>query len=99
MADYFERDGKTILTDATDPEFDPLSVTSINGDAGLIGTPVALSIGGALTISSDGTVVFDDTGFQWPLTGQNKADSLIAEISDGNNTVAVTVTVSMNNTG
>lgn len=99
MASFTERDGITILSGAIDPENDPLSVTRINGDASLIDVPVPLSIGGSVTVSANGTVVFDDTGFQWPFTGQNKADGVIAEISDGHNTVSVAVALQMNNFG
>ncbi len=96
MTVYPERDNFTILTYATDPEFDPLFVSRINGDPALIGAPLPLSIGGTMTITADGTSTFDDTGFTWPLSGQSKADGVIAEISDGTNYVSVAVSFRIN---
>jgi len=99
MAVFTERDEQTVLTGASDPEFDPLSVSKINGDAALVGAQIPLSIGGTITILADGTTVFDDTGFIWPLIGQSKADSVIAEITDGTNEVSVAISLNLNNLG
>lgn len=96
MTVYTERDGITVLSYASDPELDPLFVSKINGDPALIDVPVPLSIGGTIAIGADGTTVFDDTGFVWPLTGQSKADGVIAEISDGTNYVSVAVSFQIN---
>ena len=91
MATFTERDGTTILTGATDPEFDPLFITQINGDPALINQPISLSIGGSVTIASNGVTTFDDTGFTWPTPGTSVADGVIAEVSDGSNLVSVAV--------
>jgi len=96
MATYTERDSLTILDSATDPEGDPLTVTEINGNPALIGVPIALSVGGSVTVTSDGTVTFDDSGFTWPAQGSTQADSLLATISDGVNTVSLTVNLQLN---
>ena len=96
MAIYSERDGLTILDSATDPEGDPLTVTEINGNPALIGVPISLSVGGSVTVASDGTVTFDDTGFTWPAQGNSMADSLLATISDGVNTVSLSVNLQLN---
>ena len=97
MAVFNERDGLTVLSAASDPDGDPLSVTEINGDPGLVGASVGLSIGGAVTVSSDGSVVFDDTGFTYPPAGDFLADSVIATVSDGANAVAVAVDIRVHN--
>ncbi len=96
MTIFTERDGVGVLDGAVDPEGDPLSVTEINGDPALVGTPVTLSVGGAVTVASDGNVSFDDTGFIWPGEGISRFDSLIATVSDGINTVPVSVNIQLN---
>ena len=97
MTLHHERDGQTVLSGAVDPEGDPLSITAINGDPALVGVALGLSIGGLVTISGDGTVVFDDTGFTPPSLGESIADSLIATVWDGTNTVPVTVDIQIHN--
>lgn len=96
MTSYAERDGITILTNATDPEGDPLTVTEVNGDSALMNTPVPLSVGGTITVASDGTVTFDDTGFSWPAQGASKFDGVIATVFDGTNAVSVAVNLQLN---
>ena len=91
MANFNERDGISILTGATDPDFDPLFISKINGDSGLINTPIPLSVGGSVTVAANGYVVFSDAGFTWPAPGSFVADSLIADVSDGIHTVSVSV--------
>ena len=93
MTLHYERDDLTVLSGATDPEGDPLTVTEVNGDPSLVGVAITLSIGGRLTVSSDGTVVFDDIGFTLPEPGESRADSVIATVSDGLNPVPVAVDI------
>ena len=97
MATFNERDGLTVLSAASDPDGDPLSVTEVNGDPGLVGASVGLSVGGSVTVAADGTVVFDDTGFTYPPSGDFVADSVIATVSDGANAVAVAVDIRVHN--
>lgn len=96
MAIYTERNGISILDTASDPEGEPVSVVKINGEAALIGAPLALSTGGSVIVASDGHVVFDDTGFTWPGLGASVYDSLIATISDGTHEVPVSVNLAIN---
>lgn len=96
MAIFNERDSLTILDYALDPENDPLTVTEVNGSAALIGAAVPLSIGGTITVTSTGTVIFDDTGFTWPTQGNSIFDSIIATISDGTNSTSVAVNLQLN---
>ena len=83
MAVYTERNNTTLLSAAADADGDVLTVTKVNGQAALVGVPVPLSVGGSVTVASDGVVTFDDTGFVVPEVGEHVADSLIATISDG----------------
>ena len=91
MAIYSERNANSILTFATDPEGAPMFISKVNGDPGLVGAAVGLSIGGAATVAFDGTVTYDDTGLPTVPVGTELADSLIATVSDGLNEVDVTV--------
>ena len=91
MAIYSERNANTILTFATDPEGAPMFISKVNGDPGLVGNAVGLSIGGAATVAFDGTVTYDDTGLPPISVGTELADSLIATVSDGVNEVDVAV--------
>lgn len=96
MAIFNERDSISILDSAVDPEGDSLSVTAVNGNAALIGAPIALSVGGAVIVASDGHVVFDDAGFTWPGSGSGLVDSIIATVSDGTNDVPVSINIQIN---
>lgn len=96
MATYTERNTTSILASAVDPEGDPLTVTEVNGSSANIGAPLALSVGGAITIQADGHATFDDSGFTWPAQGSTSADSVIATVSDGQNDVFVSVNIQLN---
>ena len=96
MAIFSERDGLTVLSNAINPGPDPLYVTRINGYPDLVGSDLNLSVGGSVRINADGTVSFSDTGFSWPLAGNSRADSLIAEVSNGTHNVEVSVQILLN---
>jgi hypothetical protein len=83
MAIFETRDEANILNQISEPGFTAVFVAKINGDAGLLGTPIGLPIGGAVTITSDGITRFDDTGFTPPGPGNSISDSLIVQVSDG----------------
>ncbi|SEQ24320.1 Ca2+-binding protein, RTX toxin-related [Loktanella sp. DSM 29012] len=51
-----------VLDNDSDPEGDPLTVGSVNGDPANVGQPVAGDNGGLVTINPDGTVTFDPNG-------------------------------------
>lgn len=97
MTIFNERNGTTILTAAVDPDGDPMSVVKINGNAALVGVAMPLSIGGSVTVASDGSVTFDDTGFETPPPGESFADSFIATVSDTIAEVDVAVDVQVHN--
>lgn len=96
MSLYSERDAVSILDAATDPEGDPLTVSRINGSPAFVGAPVPLSVGGSITVTAQGNVTFNDTGFVWPAQGGALFDSVIATIWDGTNAVDVAVNIQLN---
>jgi len=95
MTVYSERTNTTILSGSADADGDLLTVVRINGQAALIGVPIPLSVGGAVTVTSDGIVTFDDTGFTVPEIGEYVADGIIATISDGTQEVDTTVNLEL----
>ncbi|RMH50850.1 MAG: hypothetical protein D6686_05295 [Alphaproteobacteria bacterium] len=66
MASYSERNGTTLLTGATDPDGDPVTVATVNGSAANVGVPIPLAGGGLVTVSAAGVVTLDDSGLQPP---------------------------------
>lgn len=88
---YYERNDKTVLDFAVDPEGAHLFISKVNGDPALVGVPIVLSIGGTVTISADGTAVYDDQGLPALSEGDNRQDSVLVSISDGLNEVETTV--------
>ena len=81
-----------------DADGDPISVTEVNGNSGLVNAPVSGSTGGTFTLQSDGSLSFvaggdfDDLG-----VGQSRTTEVTYTIDDGQggvDTATVTVTVS-----
>lgn len=93
MTVYYERNDKTILDAAVDADSDLLTITKVNGQAGLVGVAIPISVGGTVIVMADGTVSFDDSGFSVPEIGEYVADGLIATVSDG--TVEVEIAVNL----
>ncbi|MEM6913911.1 MAG: Ig-like domain-containing protein, partial [Pseudomonadota bacterium] len=71
MPTYSERSNKTLLTGATDPDNDPITVASVNGSAANLGVPVALTggAGGTVLVAPDGSVTLNDATLTAPLVG------------------------------
>ncbi|MEL6958823.1 MAG: Ig-like domain-containing protein [Pseudomonadota bacterium] len=86
-----------VLGNDSDPDGDPLIVSSVNGDAGNVGDPVVGDNGGLITINEDGSASFDPNGdFNALGAGDTAVTSVTYTISDGNggtDTTTVTVTV------
>ncbi|MEM8698391.1 MAG: fibronectin type III domain-containing protein [Pseudomonadota bacterium] len=62
----------------------PVSVVSVNGAAGNVGTPVPGSAGGRVTISADASLSFNPNGnFDGLEPGESEATLITAELSDG----------------
>lgn len=87
----------------SDPEGDGLTVTSINGNNGAIGSPFTLPSGAQVTISSGGAMSYNPgTAFISLGAGETDDDTFTYSISDGNggsDTATVTVEVTGINDG
>jgi VCBS repeat-containing protein len=81
----------------SDPDGDPLTISSVNGAAVGDGQVVVLPSGAALTINSDGTFAYDQNGAFASLGhGASATDTFTYTVTDGNGgtgTAAVTVNV------
>ena len=81
----------------TDPEFDALTVTLVNGSAANVGVGVDLVSGAIVTVDADGSFMYDPAGaFEVLDAGDQAFDSFTYEITDGNlgfDTATVSVTV------
>lgn len=79
-----------LLFNDTDPDGDPLLVSSVNGSAANVGTPITLPSGAALFVNPDGS--FDYT----PAAGFTGTDTFTYKATDGlaeSNPVTVTINV------
>ena len=74
-----------------------MSVAEVNGDAALVGQPVAGSTGGEFTVNPDGSYSFDANGdFEYLAVGETATTTLTYLVSDnegGTDLATVTVTV------
>jgi len=80
-----------------DPDGDIFVVSTVGGSALDVGTPVAVTGGGLITINPDGTYSFDSNGdFEGLDVGETATASITYTIDDGNggtDTATITVTV------
>ena len=78
MTTYAEKTSLSLLTGASDPDGDPITVRRINGEAiTWTGAPMAINLPiGAVNVWGDGTVRYDDEGTTagHPLTGVSTAN-------------------------
>ncbi|MGD1806092.1 Ig-like domain-containing protein [Dapis sp. BLCC M126] len=86
-----------VLTNDSDAESDPLTVTAVNGNAADVNSQVTLTSGALLTVNSDGTFDYDPNGqFESLNNGDTASDSFTYTIDDGNggtDTATVNVTI------
>ncbi|QDT28618.1 hypothetical protein Enr10x_39620 [Gimesia panareensis] len=86
-----------ILTNDTDVENDPLTVTEVNGSAGDVGNEITIGAGGKLTINSTGAMSFDPDGaYEYLAVGETTTETFTYTVSDGNggtDTATVTITI------
>ena len=87
-----------VLDNDEDPEGEDLTVGAVNGDPAGVGTPVAGSDGGLVTINPDGTVTFDPNGeFDGLGEGETATTTVTYTVTDpsgaeATETVTITVT-------
>ena len=81
----------------SDPDGDDLTVSEINGVAGDVGTPIAGSNGGLITIDANGDITFDaNDEFDDLDVGETATTTITYTIDDGEggtDTATVTITV------
>ena len=89
-----------VLTNDSDLDLDPLTVSAVNGAFGNVGSSVTGSNGGAFHIGSTGAYTFNPgAAFDDLAVGQSRATSVTYEVSDGNGgTATTTVTVTVTGT-
>ena len=84
-----------VLTNDSDVNGDPLTVTEVNGTAD-IGSQITLPSGALLTLNADGTFDYDPNGqFESLNDGDTATDSFTYTVSDGTDSSTATVTVSI----
>ena len=92
-----------VLTNDTDLDGDPLSVSEVNGTAGDVGTAVTLGSGALLTLNADGSYDYDPNGvYDGLAVGVTDTDSFTYTVVDGNGESAsatVTITITGTNDG
>jgi VCBS repeat-containing protein len=73
-----------VLTNDTDANSDPLTVSAVNGVTTNVGTAVTLASGAKVTVNADGTYSYNPNGqFEALNNGQTGADSFQYTVSDG----------------
>jgi len=86
------------IDEDTAPDSDDLTITQVNGDDNLVGTPVTGSNGGTFTVNPDGSTTFEPgDDFQFLDESETATTSVTYQISDGEGgfdeaTIEVTVT-------
>jgi VCBS repeat-containing protein len=85
-----------LLTNDTDLDSDPLSITAVNGVAASVGTQITLTSGALLTVNANGSYTYNPNGqFEALRPGQTGTDSFTYTISDGTLTDTATATITI----
>ncbi len=80
----------------SDPDFDPLTVTAVDGESGNVGAYVEGSTGGLFSIQADGSLTFEPNGDYRDLArGETATSSVTYTVSDGSGTDTATATVTI----
>ena len=86
-----------VLSNDSDPDGDPLSVTEVNGSAANVGVQMQLASGAFLTVEADGDVIFVTNGAYNHLSvGDSASETFTYTVSDGNggtSTATATITI------
>jgi len=97
--------GNLLLDNGSGPDSDPdsgdvISIGAINGDPGLVGTPITLPSGALLTVQSDGSFTFDPRGaFDFVPEGSSSADGIFYTLVDQAGAVSNEVRANFSVTG
>ena len=87
----------SVLTNDTDFDGDPLTVTALNGSVSQVGVTQTLASGATVILNADGTFSYDTNGaFDTLEDGQTATDTFSYAISDGQggtDTAVVTMTI------
>jgi VCBS repeat-containing protein len=90
-------DPRTLLTNDSDVDGDPLMVVEVEGSAAAVGSPIALLSGALLTVSAEGRFTYDPNGrFEYLADGETALDSFTYTASDPHgetSTATVEITV------
>jgi VCBS repeat-containing protein len=86
-----------VLANDSDPQSDPLTVATVNGQAANVGTQLTLVSGALLTVGADGRVTYDPHGqFDQLTDGQTATEWFVYTVWDGtsySNVATVTITI------
>ncbi|MGD1984053.1 MAG: DUF2341 domain-containing protein, partial [Chromatiaceae bacterium] len=87
--------GSGVLANDSDADGDSLVVSAVNGNAGDVGSQIALGSGALLTLNGDGSYVYDPNGaFDALDAGEQATDTFRYTVSDGSlDSGEVTVTI------
>ncbi len=88
-----------VLSNDTDADAgDVISVTEVNGNAASVGAQIVLASGALLTLSADGSYVYNPNGqFEGLAVGESTTDTFTYTVSDTNATTdTATVTITIN---
>ncbi|MHC0061785.1 Ig-like domain-containing protein [Nostoc sp. UIC 10890] len=86
-----------VLSNDTDANNDPLTVTAVNGNASYVGNQITLASGALLTVNSNGSYTYNpNSQFESLGTGQTASDSFTYTISDGSGSDSATVNLTIN---
>ena len=86
-----------ILSNDTDVDGESLTVGSVNGQSGNVGTQVTLNSGALLTVNADGSYTYDPNGsFDGLDVGETATDTFTYTACDESECDAATVTVTIN---
>ncbi|MEO0932664.1 MAG: putative Ig domain-containing protein, partial [Cyanobacteria bacterium J06641_2] len=87
-----------VLTNDTDAENNTLSVIEVNGNTANVGSQITLTLGGLLTLKSDGTFTYNPNGrFESLSAGATATESFTYKVSDNEgSTDTATATITIN---
>ncbi|WP_373529305.1 beta strand repeat-containing protein [Nostoc sp.] len=86
-----------VLANDSDPDSNPLTLTNVNGNNVIVGTPITLTSGALFTFNADNTFTYDPNAqFETLAVGETGNDSFTYTISDGSFTSTANVNLTIN---